>query len=399
MAKFVFNDRWLKAQPTPTKAEGQKSYAEKQVEGSLVISLSYGGSKTWRAVYYVNGKPRSAKLGTYPAMSIAQARLAQKRFQPPQAKDGLQPGRAKSFGEVAKVWLQDRVDRRGLRTAREMRRHIERYALPHWEKTAIHAIRRSDVNDLLRHIEREHGAQQADHVLSSLSSLFRWYAKEDDEFTPPVVAGMQRDPRPAQEQKRARILSDEEVRALWAATTEPTIYNGLVRFLLLSAQRWAKVIGMQHADLVEGLWTLPQESREKGSIGSVKLPALALQVIAETPQIAGSRFVFPTASGGRFGNEAVAKRRLDARLRELLPDMQPWVHHDLRRTARSLMSRARVSSEHAERVLGHVLPGVEGIYDRHRYDDEKAMALQKLADLIGDILDPQAASNVVPLRR
>ena len=61
-----------------------------------------------------------------------------------------------------------------------------------------------------------------------MSSLFRWYAKEDDDFTPPVVAGMQRDPRPAQEQKRARILNDDEVRALWKATEEPTPYNGLI---------------------------------------------------------------------------------------------------------------------------------------------------------------------------
>ena len=74
-----------------------------------------------------------------------------------ETEDGLQPGRVKSFGEVAKDCLHERVDRRGLRTAREVRRHIERYVLPHWEKTAINALRRSTVNDLLRHIEREHG--------------------------------------------------------------------------------------------------------------------------------------------------------------------------------------------------------------------------------------------------
>jgi len=86
-------------------------------------------------------------------------------------------------------------------------------------------------------------------------------------------------------------------------------------------------------------------------------------------------------------------------MRETLPDMPPWVHHDLRRTARSLMARAGVPREHAERVLGHALAGVEGTYDRHTYDKPKADALAALARMIGDILDPQAASNVVPLRR
>ena len=74
-----------------------------------------------------------------------------------------------------------------------------------------------------------------------------------------------------------------------------------------------------------------------------------------------------------------------------------WHLHDLRRTARSLMSRAGVQSEHAERVLGHVIGGVEGIYDRHGYDFEKAHALEKLAALIEHIVNPPA-KNVIALR-
>ena len=73
-----------------------------------------------------------------------------------------------------------------------------------------------------------------------------------------------------------------------------------------------------------------------------------------------------------------------------------WTVHDLRRTARSLMSRAGVRPEVAERVLGHVQPGVAGIYDRHRYVEEKAHALAALAGLIGNILRP--TQNVVALR-
>ena len=46
--------------------------------------------------------------------------------------------------------------------------------------------------------------------------------------------------------------------------------------------------------------------------------------------------------------------------------------------------------------MGHAIAGVEGVYDRHRYDDEKALALQALANLIDRILNP--AANVVPLR-
>ena len=66
----------------------------------------------------------------------------------------------------------------------------------------------------------------------------------------------------------------------------------------------------------------------------------------------------------------------------------PWTFHDLRRTAKSLMARAGVLPHTSERVLGHAIGGVEGVYDRHSYLDEKADALKALASLISTILAP-----------
>jgi integrase len=76
--------------------------------------------------------------------------------------------------------------------------------------------------------------------------------------------------------------------------------------------------------------------------------------------------------------------------------MPGWVIHDIRRTARSLMSRAGVRREIAERILGHAIPGVEGAYDRHHYDEQKSAALQALANLLEGIIGA-AKSNVVAL--
>ena len=80
-----------------------------------------------------------------------------------------------------------------------------------------------------------------------------------------------------------------------------------------------------------------------------------------------------------------------------IADMPQWQLHDLRRTTRSLMSRAGVLADHAERVLGHIQPGVEAIYDRHAYFDEKAEALAKLAQLIDAIVHPR--DTVVTMRK
>jgi integrase len=88
-----------------------------------------------------------------------------------------------------------------------------------------------------------------------------------------------------------------------------------------------------------------------------------------------------------------AKAKLDA-----ASGISGFTLHDLRRTGRSLMSRAGVNADHAERVLGHVISGVAGVYDRHTYFDEKASALAKLAALIETIINPPTADNVVVLR-
>jgi integrase len=74
-----------------------------------------------------------------------------------------------------------------------------------------------------------------------------------------------------------------------------------------------------------------------------------------------------------------------------------WTIHDLRRTARSLMSRAGVPSDHAERAIGHVIGGIRGIYDRYAYRAEKLQAYEALARLIDRINNPPPR-NVIPIK-
>ena len=127
------------------------------------------------------------------------------------------------------------------------------------------------------------------------------------------------------------------------------------------------------------------EKGEKGNAGALPLPPMLQRIIATQPEIADHPFVFAYA---RYRNSH--KRALDKRLKAELERnglaLTPWVVHDLRRTARSLMSRAKVPRDHAERVLGHVIPGVEGVYDQYSYQTEKGEALAKLANLVAKIL-------------
>ncbi|OSI65446.1 hypothetical protein BSZ22_31625 [Bradyrhizobium canariense] len=210
------------------------------------------------------------------------------------------------------------------------------------------------------------------------------------------------------ERARDRILSDEEIRVMFRACEGQGVFGSFVKMLLFTAQRRTKVATMQWEDLAGEVWTIATEDREKGNAQRLKLPKPALAIIDAQREMRTNGYVFPASFKtsradpsrhyGSFSAFGDGKAALDKGMAEIVPNIPRWTLHDLRRTARSLMSRARVRPEIAERVLGHAIPGVQGVYDRHAYDLERAQALTALAALIGRILD-RKSGNVVPLRR
>ena len=121
------------------------------------------------------------------------------------------------------------------------------------------------------------------------------------------------------------------------------------------------------------------------------LPETAVHIIKAQPRFADNPYILAGRGSGHINGFSKAKAAFDAKLK-----IAPWTIHDLRRTARSLMSRAGVDFYIAERALGHVIGGVAGTYDRHTYEQQKGDALRKLAGLIMTIINP--VENVVSLR-
>jgi integrase len=149
-------------------------------------------------------------------------------------------------------------------------------------------------------------------------------------------------------------------------------------------------------------WTLPA-SRNKTKADLVR--PLSAAAIAMLPEKAGS-YVFSNDGKSQISSYSKFKKRFDqavlAELRRRHPKAGPlpnWTLHDLRRTARSLMSRAGVNTDHAERCLGHIIGGVRGVYDRHAFFDEKKRAYEALAALVERIVNPPSGSNVVELKQ
>jgi integrase len=352
------------------------------------------------AYYIVTRDPqrdqRWVKIGSTAEMEIEEARdkarTVIKRIEAGLSPREAPPVQPDTVADVVENFLKRHVEKNGLRTAGEVERILRTYVLPRWADRPFAALKRSDIAKLLDDIEDKHGPWTADAVLAQLRSVASWFASRNDDYVLPFVRGMRRTPQHAR--ARARVLNDDELRAVWKAAEQAGVFGGLVRMLLLTGQRRDKCAAMRWDDIAsDGVWTIRSEAREKGNAGALKLPPLALATIKAMPRLVSNPHIFAGKGGGATANFSADKARLDK-----ASGVTGYTLHDLRRVAKTLMARAEVRRDISERVLGHAIKGVEGVYDRHEYDSEKADALNRLAALIGRIVNPPAGDKVVPLR-
>lgn len=346
----------------------------------------------------VSGKQIWATIGGTDLMGIEEAR-EKARGAIKRIRAGLQPFEPppmspQSVRAVSDNWFKRHVEAKGLRSAPELRRVLDRYILPVWGEREFLSIRRSDIAALLDKVEDENGQRTADYVLQLVRGIMNWHASRSDDYLSPVARGMRRtDPK---SRKRDRILDDAELCTIWAAAEQSGTYGAIVRLALLTAQRREKIATIKWTDIsIDGEWRIVGEEREKGTAGSLMLPEMALSIIQAQPRFESNPYVLAGRGTTRFNDWSKCKLALDQKT----PGLAPWTVHDLRRTARSLMSRAGVRPEVGERVLGHVISGVAGVYDRHSYAAEKRDALQRLATLIETILNPSRNVIAFPAAR
>jgi integrase len=229
----------------------------------------------------------------------------------------------------------------------------------------------------------------ANNTLAHIRKIMNWHSTRTDDFRSPIVRGMAR--TKPKERARDRILTDDELRKVWKAAEASTgPFGYLVRFITLTATRRNEAARMPDTELSGDKWIIPG-ARYKTKIDHVvPLSQAARDLLASIPRIDGVPYVFTTGRGP-IGGFTKFKDAFDEDC-----GVSDWTIHDLRRTARSLMSRAGVDADHAERCLGHVIGGVRGTYDRYAYHAEKKAAFEALAAQVDRIINPQ--DNVIPMR-
>jgi integrase len=384
MAKRLTDIAISNLKPGPTRREMPDGKG-------LYVVVQSSGHKSFCVRYRHKGRPR--KL-TFPAgITLAAARrLAAEAKE--QVEQNLDPAAKKQAAKVAAMEAAENtvahicvayLKREGgkLRTSGQRESIFRRLVYPAIGDKPIDSIRRSDIFAMLDKIADRNGARMSDVTLSTLRRVLNWYALRDDNFRSPIVPGMQR--QNAEDHRRERILSDDEIRALWATTADNTAFSTLIRVLLLTGARRNEVAGMKWDEIdADGVWTLP-ESRSKTKVEVVRpLSKAALAVLEGMPRIDGCDFIFTSNGITPIASFSDPKAALDAQSRVV-----GWRLHDLRRTARSLLSRCKgVSVDHAERVLGHSVSDLRARYDRHGYVEEMRFAVEALAQMVETIIHP-----------
>jgi integrase len=390
----------MKAKLTPTFV--QKATAEPGAERTVFwdetmpgfgLVVTKAGHRSF--VYQYRAGHRSRRM-TFPlALGLDKARKEAKKALGGVAAGGDPLQERRKAEAVAENTLQSiceeylRREGKRLRTRDQIEQTLRRLVYPKLGARQIDSILRSEIVRLLDKIEDEHGAGMANNTLAHIRKIMNWHSTRTDDFRSPIVRGMAR--TKPKERARDRILTDDEVRAVWrAASASKGPFGYLVRYILLTATRRNEAARMPDTELSGDEWIIPG-ARYKTKIDHVvPLSQAARDLLASIPRIDGVPYIFTTGSEP-IGGFTKFKDAFDKEC-----GVSDWTIHDLRRTARSLMSRAGVDANHAERCLGHVIGGVRGTYDRHAYYDEKKRAFELLAAQIDRIINPR--ENVVPMR-
>lgn len=419
MSAEKISEKVVAALPAPAKGNRLHYFSGASLQGKkapsgFAVRVTSAGTKSFVWFHRVNGKPHLETLGRWDENSkggnltvLAAIVAADKRAKAVRDRDeDPRPERTRRLedgnkpeGETISSLLDEFVDRyvkkeAGLRSSHSIERTLDRLVKPAIGDIGIYDLRRSQVVKMLDTIADENGPVMADRALAFVRKAFNWRATRDDDFHPPIVKGMAKT-KPAQ-RARTRVLSDDEIRDLWSALDtfgRHTRYPALVRTILLTATRRNEAGRMRWDEIDGETWTIPGARYKTKNDHVIPLSVLARRQIGVRPtDFMKYPFVFSANDREKpLGDYSKPKDALDRRIAELRANtgrdsMPPWTLHDLRRTARSLMSRAGISSDHAERAIGHAIGGVRSVYDRHEYLAEKKKAFDALAAQIEAIL-------------
>lgn len=393
MATHQFTVKWLESvKPGPS---GRDEYFDEHTPG---LGLRVGiRTKTFfcmpRVLRQGQWKQERISLGKVGETTLAEARESAKRVIATASaghipddvakvrRETLVKESANSYGKVRADYLPLYRVKRGGKLYPPSASSLHRMSavlesLKDWDDRPLASITKRDIQTWHDGYIATGREAAANIYLSTLRTFFRWAKARgiiDLDPTADVVKG-------GTTQARERVLSKDELVAVWNAVNGDHPYHRIVRLLILTGQRREEVGGLEwrELDMDAGLWNLPAARAKNRRPHLIPLSPPALAIIKAIP--AGtSGLVFATCNGRPYSDWSGGKDRIDAAI-----DIEPWRLHDLRRSMVTHMAEDLAIPPHIiEAAINHVSgfrSGVAGVYNRAQYLTERRQALDAWAD-------------------
>lgn len=390
--KFSFTHKRLDEIPRPDK----RTVYYDTTQPGLRLLVTETGNKSFQFQMWSKklGKPLTRTLGKFGTLSLKDAR-EQAASLVTEIHSGTDIERTKAEANRARileptvqdfseVFLVKYCYAKQLRSVKEIERIIRKEILPSIGKLKISDVKRGDIINLLDSIDSRGALILCNRTLSVLSKMFNFAIERDVIPFSPVHGVRKR----GVEQKRERVLNDEQITLLWNSLKNNTS-SALLKFLLLTGQRTGEARQMEWSELADNVWTIPASKTKNKSTHVVPLSTGAMEIVNMTRATAKGRYVFPgkkkvLSAGDACLDQNMAAHHLQRTIKNF--NWERTTVHDLRRTMRSKLSELGVLPMVAEKILNHKIPGILPVYDHHDYFKEKMEALQKWSDHLMNIV-------------
>jgi integrase len=399
-------DSFLKNVRATDDQLGRTDYRDAKTPG-LVFRVSKS-AKSWSVIYRrkSDGKRRRVTIGEYPDFSLADARTEAKEINakvargedPAKAKKRPSPTRPRTFGELAKRYVENHASQK--RSGFDDERRLNKNVLPDLEGEPLEAIERADITSILDRIVERGAPIEANRTFAVIRKVFNWAIEKGYMEAVPITKMKM----PAMAQSRSRILTDEEIRIFWrriiAKTKMDWEMRAVLKLCLLTGQRVMEIAGAKRSeiDLIKNEWHMPgARIKNAVSVHIVPLSPLARLIFVKAMKRSKSdEFIFPSRITGQPMVKTAPSKAVK-RNEVVFGFDEPFTPHDLRRTLASGLGQLGFNRLIQDKVLNHITAdrSISAVYDRYAYLKEKREALETWADHLQMIVFDKPRAVVV----
>ncbi len=376
----------------------------------LYIEIRPNGGKWWRLKYRYGGKEKRISLGTYPEISLKQARSERAKAKDLLAR-GVDPSEDRklsekvesgenSFERVAREWFSKFSPKWSDGYANKLLTRLEKDLFPWIGTTDIADITPPELLKVLRRIEARGALEKAHRARNDCSRIFR-YAIATGRAERDAAADLKGAIAPKVTRHHPTITDPVEIGKLMRAIDS---FEGsfVVRCALqLLPILFVRTGELRHAEwsdfnLNEQLWCIPPEKMKMREKHIVPLPHQAVSILEELHALTGCHdLVFP---GARSTSRPISENTINAALRRLGYEKGEMVGHGFRSMASTRLNESGLwHADVIERQLAHgERNSVRASYNYAQHLEERKQMMQWWADYLDKL---RSGAEVVPIRQ